>query len=38
MSDEQYIAALKASYDYVPQSTDEIEFKKESTSLTCREN
>ena len=27
MSDEQYLAVLKASYDYVPQSTDEIEIK-----------
>ncbi|KAN0127650.1 hypothetical protein V8E53_004979 [Lactarius tabidus] len=28
MSDEQYIAVLKASYDDFPQSTDEIEIKK----------
>jgi hypothetical protein len=27
MSDEEYIAVLKASYDDVPQSTDEIETK-----------
>ncbi|KAH9042307.1 hypothetical protein EDB84DRAFT_1473385 [Lactarius hengduanensis] len=27
MSDEQYLAVLKASYDYVPQSGDEVEIK-----------
>ena len=33
MSDEQYIAVLKASYDYVPQSTDEIEIKEDQLLL-----
>ncbi|KAH9972338.1 hypothetical protein BGW80DRAFT_383561 [Lactifluus volemus] len=35
MSDEQeeYIAVLKASYDYVPQSEDEIEIKEDQLLL-----
>ena len=33
MSDEQYLAVLKASYDYAPQSTDEIEVKEDQLLL-----
>ncbi|KAH9972334.1 hypothetical protein BGW80DRAFT_1561143 [Lactifluus volemus] len=35
MSDEheEYIAVLKASYDYVPQSEDEIEIKEDQLLL-----
>ncbi|KAH9031352.1 hypothetical protein EDB85DRAFT_1346228 [Lactarius pseudohatsudake] len=33
MSDEQYLAVLKASYDYVPQSGDEIEIKEDQLLL-----
>jgi len=35
MSDEQeeYIAVLKASYDYAPQSEDEIEIKEDQLLL-----
>jgi len=33
MSDEQYLAVLKASYDYTPQSSDEIEIKEDQLHL-----
>ncbi|KAH9031349.1 hypothetical protein EDB85DRAFT_1346085 [Lactarius pseudohatsudake] len=33
MSDEQYLAVLKASYDYVPRSGDEIEIKEDQLLL-----
>ncbi|KAI9464442.1 hypothetical protein BJY52DRAFT_1249080 [Lactarius psammicola] len=33
MNDDQYIAVLKASYDYVPQSSDEIEIKEDQLLL-----
>ncbi|KAH9000105.1 hypothetical protein EDB92DRAFT_1829327 [Lactarius akahatsu] len=33
MSDEQYLAVLKASYDYVPQSGDEIGIKEDQLLL-----
>ncbi|KAI9433599.1 hypothetical protein H4582DRAFT_1986948 [Lactarius indigo] len=33
MSGEQYLAVLKASYDYVPQSSDEIEIKEDQLLL-----
>ncbi|KAH9972354.1 hypothetical protein BGW80DRAFT_383894 [Lactifluus volemus] len=35
MSDEheEYIAVLKASYDYIPQSEDEIEIKEDQLLL-----
>ena len=33
MSNEQYLAVLKASYDYVPQSSDEIEIKEDQLLL-----
>ena len=33
MSDEQYLAVLKASYDYVPQSSDEIEINEDQLLL-----